>query len=94
MNFFKRKKKVNAFFEQFKSVVKTRGCVCYFQKATETRMNDVGIVEKFAIVPETNKLILLPGDPYDVVDENNLIAFEPLNRDRRRALQHLRMSKF
>lgn len=78
------------FFKQFEHTARTRGCVCFFQEATETKTNGAGIVEKYAIEPKTTKLVLLPGDPYPLVSKKNLVAFEGLNRNFRRDLFKIR----
>lgn len=78
------------FYEAFEQTAKTRGCVCFFQEATETKTNGAGIVEKYAVEGTATKLVLLPGDPYPAVNKKNLVAFEGLNRQYRRELLKIR----
>lgn len=83
-------KPIDIFFKDFEHAAKSRGCVCYFQDATETKTNGAGIVEKYAVEATTTKLVVLPGDPYEQVNKQNLVGFEPLNRRSRRMLEEER----
>lgn len=78
------------FFNAFKEAVTTRGVVAYFQDAREVNINRAGLVEALAVEGTTTKMVLLPGDPYDFITPKNLVAFEPLNRRTRRAMEKIR----
>ena len=88
-NYFGGPNAAEEFFKAFELTAKTRGCVCFFQDVNDV-VNYGAFVERLATEGVTTKLVLLPGDPYPLVNKKNLVAFEPLNRNFRRDLLKIR----